>query len=1002
MGNFTAKQPMAKLSPQQKAEAERLFSQGLHYANMKDYQNAVICYRRAADYGHPGAQNNLGNLYRSGTGVVSDVEEAFRLYYESAQYGNTVAMRNLAFLYERGIGTQADIDEAIAWLTTAAELKDCQACIRLAEHYDGYRYKDEEKKVYWYRRAGELGSAESYFRLGRYYATDFKNKNTTLAVESYDLAARIGDDDMKLKVALALDKPIWGNEEALDLRKAGKWYNEVTYSDKEDLQLEAAKGLAGLRGDSGRETRYAPDAEKAYMIFRTLAAKGNKRACELAAYCSEVGHGTVPNIDIAIMFYDRAGEKSKAAWCRKKKAGDLTDHPFEEHKKFHVLPEEPDVNSGGAEYYFQNIKNEKSVYDKRIYYIRNEYHEPVYLCSSNLNGEEIRIISVEDDYSYGYVHVNTTGIYLYTERDEFLYVKHIAFDGRTIRESKVRIGEEMYARCIAFYENHVYFVRSNESDSDAPVELMVMCVDTGAVKLLYQKAAQIERLFARKEALIFCARYENDECEQSWESGWMILHLNSGNVECLSNPYCSPENVVDNPAVYDEEDPRYEPNHAFDRNIVTFDFARGLFWTERREQEGPDSGHLQTVKYWEPRYLWGDRDSIVSGLPIWRVSNQLSGSTYAYFDGVHLYHAEHYSVFKANEMDGTEHLWSEGNFGHGECDQFKILGDYLFLNIAAYYEEQYPLSTQKAEPIRKSWFREKLPQDTINRFQNKETYDLKGKKSVQEKIPCAATEPAREEKIPAYSPAKQCGELKLCEFRENVDHFEGAREILLQYRKSLENKWDYNAFVGILMSVKGPRFQDPGCMNVAIGQGDNFKSTETRLGERGLLDLYNKYKGKKYDHSVTVKMVEEEILSIVPEYRSIREYFDKIVIEPMNSGVSCAAEPPGEKTKPETISMQEDYAGDMTTQKKITAADVKYNICSMGAKFHVGFGVQLTITIDGKRYPCKSHNSIKGRIDGLKRFYIENDIAVDTLFIAEYSAEQRIITLKNVRHTPGT
>ena len=86
------------------------------------------------------------------------------------------------------------------------------------------------------------------------------------------------------------------------------------------------------------------------------------------------------------------------------------------------------------------------------------------------------------------------------------------------------------------------------------------------------------------------------------------------------------------------------------------------------------------------------------------------------------------------------------------------------------------------------------------------------------------------------------------------------------------------------MSVKGPKHGDTACMNMGIGQGDNFKSTEKRLEKMGLMEVFNKYKGKKYDKSVTVFEVEEEVIAIAPEYQQIREFFDKVVLNEMSNG----------------------------------------------------------------------------------------------------------------------
>ena len=114
------------------------------------------------------------------------------------------------------------------------------------------------------------------------------------------------------------------------------------------------------------------------------------------------------------------------------------------------------------------------------------------------------------------------------------------------------------------------------------------------------------------------------------------------------------------------------------------------------------------------------------------------------------------------------------------------------------------------------------------------------------------------------------GALTLAEFRAQAPSRTGFREALLSYRKSLSNTWDYNAFVGILLGVGGPKHGDAACMNFAIGQGDNGNNTKKTLEAKGLMPVFEKYKGKNPDAAILLSDVEDEILAIAPEYAPIR------------------------------------------------------------------------------------------------------------------------------------
>lgn len=84
---------------------------------------------------------------------------------------------------------------------------------------------------------------------------------------------------------------------------------------------------------------------------------------------------------------------------------------------------------------------------------------------------------------------------------------------------------------------------------------------------------------------------------------------------------------------------------------------------------------------------------------------------------------------------------------------------------------------------------------------------------------------------------------------------------------------------------------------------------------------------------------------------------------------------------------------DLVAEKEIGPTDIKYSICTLGAKFHIGFGVPVTVQINGKSYNCKTHTSSKGRIGGMGKVYSKNNIVLGDTIQAAYSAKDNIITL---------
>lgn len=144
------------------------------------------------------------------------------------------------------------------------------------------------------------------------------------------------------------------------------------------------------------------------------------------------------------------------------------------------------------------------------------------------------------------------------------------------------------------------------------------------------------------------------------------------------------------------------------------------------------------------------------------------------------------------------------------------------------------------------------------------------------------------QQVDMSSPAENDIKLTLAEFRVQAPSQTGFREQLLAYRKSLPNNWDYNAFVGILLGVGGPKHGDAACMNFAIGQGDNGNNTKKTLEAKGLMSVFTKYRGKKIDEKILLSDVEAEIIFAAPDYAEIRKKFHEVVFAGADGNSSVA------------------------------------------------------------------------------------------------------------------
>lgn len=100
-----------------------------------DYELAVYWYRKAAEQGFAGAQNNLGNMYEQGLGVPKDEIMASQWFRRAAENGSTEAQHSLGGMYLEGRGVTQNFDEAVTWFQKAAAGGHHGAFSELGEMY---------------------------------------------------------------------------------------------------------------------------------------------------------------------------------------------------------------------------------------------------------------------------------------------------------------------------------------------------------------------------------------------------------------------------------------------------------------------------------------------------------------------------------------------------------------------------------------------------------------------------------------------------------------------------------------------------------------------------------------------------------------------------------------------------------------------------------------------------------------------------------------------------
>ena len=120
-----------------------------------DYAAALKLLRPLAEQGNPGAQYNLGLMYRNGKGVPQDLGEAIGWYRRAADQGDPFAQYNLGVLYDEGRGVPQSHGLAMAWYRKAANQGDPRALYNLGVMYEqGQGVMPDSAQAYvWYSLA---------------------------------------------------------------------------------------------------------------------------------------------------------------------------------------------------------------------------------------------------------------------------------------------------------------------------------------------------------------------------------------------------------------------------------------------------------------------------------------------------------------------------------------------------------------------------------------------------------------------------------------------------------------------------------------------------------------------------------------------------------------------------------------------------------------------------------------------------------------------------------
>jgi TPR repeat protein len=132
-----------------------------------DYWTALPLLKQAADADRAEAIMMIGDVYENGEGpIVRDPEEAIRWYKKAADLGDPMGMYRLGNMIQLRPAVQ-DRAESMKWLRMAADAGNDAAMLRLANEYrHGQLGTDYVEAANWLRKAADAGNTVAMVNLG--------------------------------------------------------------------------------------------------------------------------------------------------------------------------------------------------------------------------------------------------------------------------------------------------------------------------------------------------------------------------------------------------------------------------------------------------------------------------------------------------------------------------------------------------------------------------------------------------------------------------------------------------------------------------------------------------------------------------------------------------------------------------------------------------------------------------------------------------------------------
>ncbi|WP_321871648.1 tetratricopeptide repeat protein [Paraburkholderia tropica] len=272
-------------------DAEMQVLRGLQYTigPSKDYRQAFVLFRKAAEQGSANGENSLAQCYEAGHGVERNETEAVVWYRKAAEHGLPVARAHLRTMFVRGQLKPVDDDQGGKWWQGLVQ----QAASESQSFSRAYA-------------AAAQGNADAEVELGIDYLTGVGvSKDRTQATFLFQQAAEQGQTEAQcLASAIAASDDDWAipaeTKHAADLclNAANQGYA--------DAQL-----VLGTFYTMGRGV--PRDATQAVFWHRKAAEQGRPDAEYMLGYDYERGNGVPKDDAQSVIWLRKAADQGQSA-----------------------------------------------------------------------------------------------------------------------------------------------------------------------------------------------------------------------------------------------------------------------------------------------------------------------------------------------------------------------------------------------------------------------------------------------------------------------------------------------------------------------------------------------------------------------------------------------------------------------------------------------------------------------------------------------------------------